>query len=499
MKISNLKKFIFVALSAAIFFIACEEEKIAVGDGYGIVSVSVCGDDGKPTDIPTTKLFITVSDDRFVLTAEDIKINAKDFSFYVIKGEFNKTGATTYELAIRPGDTGDKGKIIQIGLDPYRGFSEWNAKTVTVYGDWYFTGTENLTITGYNKSVIDPLEDQIPPEILGKPVTAIGTGVFYEKGLISIIEIPDSVKSIGDRTFAYNQLEELYIPESIISIGINAFAYNQLTSVIIPDSVTTIGSGAFDYNRLTVVSIPKDVTNIRSFTFAHNLLTEIEIKGDVISIGEDAFANNQLTEVAIPDNIVSIGNGAFGNNKLKEIDFTGKEKLVYLSGFDNNELTEIEIPNTVTAIGSGAFAYNQLIKVEIPDTVVTIGNGAFAYNQLTEIDIPDNVTTIESNAFLHNKLTEVNISGKVTEIKYRTFANNELSEITIPDSVENIGVQAFIDNLLTSITIGANVTLGSSAFGNGFENSYYSNDRKKGTYTFTGGKWEHTPIPVPIP
>jgi len=87
-------------------------------------------------------------------------------------------------------------------------------------------------------------------------------------------------------------------------------------------------------------------------------------------------------------------------------------------------------------------------------------------------------------------LTSVEFSGKVIDIGYKAFADNELSEITIPYNIKNIEFHAFIDNPITSITIGENVTLGTSTFGNGFENFYYKNGRKEGTYTLTDGVWK---------
>jgi hypothetical protein len=438
MKIKNFLKFIVVAVSALIFF-ACEDNVNSGEDNCAIVSLSADGS----TSARTTKIFFTVNNDKITLTADDIKINA-DFS--VIKGEIKQTGTMTYELSITPGNKG----AIRVGLDPYRGFTGWNAKAAAVYADWYFSGTTELTIKGYSLSSFP--SDEIPFEIADLPVTAIGDSAFNRKELTSVI-IPShgGIKVIGERAFAYNQLTEIDIPDSVVSIKSVAFAYNQLSKVTINDNVTSIGSGAFGYNQLTEIYIPKNITDIESSTFAFNQLEEVDIPDGVTAIRSDAFTDNNLSKVTIPASVTFIGNGAFGNNKLTEIELDKLDKLEYLSGFNNNELTEIDIPNTVMIIGSSAFAYNEL--------------------------------------------EEIIISNTVTEIGYRAFAYNKLSEITIVDKVKSIGIQAFIGNPLTSITIGENVALGSSSFGNGFENFYYSNDRKKGTYNRAGDKWTYTVIP----
>jgi len=364
MKINNLRKIIFIAFYAAVLFIACENEKASVDKNYAIVSISVCGATGSSADIPTTKIIIKVNDDKFALTADDIKINA---SFSVIKGELITIDTKTYELFITFGNSG----TIRVGLDPYQGFIGWDAKTVSVSANWYFSGNSNLTITGYNeKSTVDL--SKIPSEIAGLPVTAIGANVFYNKGLISIT-----------------------IPE-----GIN-------------------------------------------------------------SIGNYAFGNNNLTKIEIPNNVTSIGNYAFGNNKLTEIKIP--ENVNSLSGFNDNELTKVEFLGTkITSIGSSAFANNKLSSVNIPTGVTNIGSSAFTNNMLGSIDIPVGVTGISSYAFF----------------------DNILNSIIIPSSVTSIGSYAFSNNPLTSITIGENVSLGTSAFGNGFED-VYNNTYKKAAGKYT--------------
>jgi hypothetical protein len=85
----------------------------------------------------------------------------------------------------------------------------------------------------------------IPGAIDGTLVTAIGGGVFQNKGLESVT-IPDSVASIGDGAFSVNLLlTGVTIDNSVKTIGAGAFANSSLTGVTIPESVTTIGNAVF--------------------------------------------------------------------------------------------------------------------------------------------------------------------------------------------------------------------------------------------------------------
>ena len=64
---------------------------------------------------------------------------------------------------------------------------------------------------------------------------------------ITNLEIPNSVKSIGNSAFANClNLTSITIPNSVTSIGNSAFLMvGSLKELTIPDSVTSIGSGAF--------------------------------------------------------------------------------------------------------------------------------------------------------------------------------------------------------------------------------------------------------------
>jgi hypothetical protein len=355
----NYLRFIIIAAVTVVFLIVCDNPDNSGDDNCVINSLSVDGSTG----VRTTKLVFTINNGKFDLTANDIKINA---NFSVIKENLNKINNMTYELFLTPGRTGS----IKIGLDPYRGFTGWNAKTVNVYAEWYFNGTSELTIIGSNKS--DVLL-QIPVEIAGVPVTSIGDYAFYSKNLIGV-NILHNITAIGDSAFISNNLSEIDIPESVKTIGNNAFAYNQLSVAIIPENVTAIGSGAFAYNQLSYDNIiPEKIKIIENFTFAYNRFANIIIPDGVKEIRDNAFAYNRLPGVTIPGSVN------------------------YLSGFNNNELTDIIIPDGVNIIGSSAFAYNKLNKIVIPGSVKRIEFLAFYNNPLISITIGANVTINNSS------------------------------------------------------------------------------------------------------
>ena len=97
----------------------------------------------------------------------------------------------------------------------------------------------------------------------------------------TLIEIPNSVTSIGDYAFCNSKLMSVEIPNSVTSIGKAAFIYStNLTLVEFPNSVTLIGKEAFrDCSSITSIIIPKSVIEIGSSAFyGCTGLTLIEIK-----------------------------------------------------------------------------------------------------------------------------------------------------------------------------------------------------------------------------
>ncbi|MEN9723937.1 MAG: hypothetical protein RJB38_1923 [Pseudomonadota bacterium] len=140
------------------------------------------------------------------------------------------------------------------------------------------------------------------------------TIVGYSQKCARDVVIPNSVTTIGNYAFYFNQLTSVVIPDSVTTIGNSAFSDNQLTSVVIPNSVTTIGKHAFSDNQLTNVVIPDSVTTIDWGAFSGNQLTNVVIPNSVTTIGEEAFARNCLTfdRVSIPQHLESRTHAVFG-------------------------------------------------------------------------------------------------------------------------------------------------------------------------------------------
>lgn len=148
-------------------------------------------------------------------------------------------------------------------------------------------------ITSVEYDGIQKIDIKLPSEIDGMAVTGIATEAFKADTFIKSVEIPSSIKRIGDWAFY-----------SCISIE----------KIKLPDSVTEIGKGAFwNCVGLSEITLSSAVVLIDAYAFMEcSSLKAITIPESVKTIGEGAFYGcDSLEAVVIPASVETIGRGAF--------------------------------------------------------------------------------------------------------------------------------------------------------------------------------------------
>ena len=156
------------------------------------------------------------------------------------------------------------------------------------------------------------------------------------------VDIPDTVKKIGDLAFYYSSnLEEVRFSENLETIGNQAFANcRKLRSVTLPDSVTQMGPGVFRYSGVEEIKLSANLKAIPMEAFVGcSSLRSITIPASVESVGYYAFEYcRSLSKATVEDGVKELSDNAFvGCSSLKEI----------------------TVPKSVTTIGKYAIGYSE--------------------------------------------------------------------------------------------------------------------------------------------
>ena len=293
--------------------------------------------------------------------------------------------------------------------------------------------------------VLAPWGTDITSVIIEDGVTTIGDFAFYNCKQIESIEIPASVKIIGDSAFFSAKLKTLVLPEGVEEIGDYAFCECTLESkdFHMPDSLAVIGDYAFRYAYFG----------------------EIQIGSGVVDIGAGAFTYNVVID--IPDSVQHIGNEAFKKTRYYEDAKNWRMDALYIGKWlikvkENTDLEFFVVKRGTEHIADYAFEKCKSLKDDIilPKSLKTIGVSAFAgCTNLEALDIPESVTRIDYGAFQFcSGLTELVIPEGITGMGEYIVSNVRFEQFEIPNTVEDIGVGAFMNcNKLKSIVVPSSV------------------------------------------
>lgn len=193
-------------------------------------------------------------------------------------------------------------------MDAYKSADGW--KDFTNFQELYITGTQGDLKWDFNKetkrltfSSVDPdsepvempdCEEEETPwiELTSQALSVkfvnishIGDYALYSfTSLITSVDIPNTVTSIGNSAFEYcRSLESLTLPDSVTSIGQRAFAScSKLTSIRIPNGVTRLPDETFAHcASLKSVTIPASVTELGRYVLSScKALTSIFVEAE---------------------------------------------------------------------------------------------------------------------------------------------------------------------------------------------------------------------------
>ena len=275
------------------------------------------------------------------------------------------------------------------------------------------------------------VELNIPSEIDGHPVTAIGDGALRESATkISGITLPPTIKEIGNRAIDCRYLKYLKLNDGLEVIKDYAINCGDLLeTLVIPESVKYIGDEAISGEALKNITMPGNVEYMGKRIFfgsaydkdANNRVDGIQYHGQYLIAG----IRIGYAEIDNPDPSAPTENKQIHEwEAVGDIEIREGTTLMGVDAFEMSDITSVKFPSTLKSISKLGFYWcKNLNNVVIPGTVKEIGDNAFSWcESLSKLTIEEGVEHIGEMAF---------------------FRCNNLNEVTIPKSVKQIDMHAF--------------------------------------------------------
>ncbi|MBR5363728.1 MAG: leucine-rich repeat protein [Oscillospiraceae bacterium] len=296
----------------------------------------------------------------------------------------------------------------------------------------------------------------VPDQYDGKPLREVAADAFAGNHFAEEIQLPSSVKKIGDRAFANcSELVRIFATGAE-ELGEEAFAdCEKLHEVQLADGVKTVGEGAFrgctalmrlDLEGLQTLpeSVFEDCAMLKTVHLPH-----------VTVIGENAFRNCiALTEPEIYwQHVTAVGSRAFENCTAWEGDvrFSALETLGTAVFSGDIMLRSVMLPETFTVLPTDCFyRCTGLRQLDLPG-ITKIESGALATQTgrmqlLYSIDYAK-ITYVGTNAFsgcmLGSGLDTLRFDA-LEKLEYRAFGGAIAGTLEFPKLTE-VGDASFAD------------------------------------------------------
>ena len=333
-------------------------------------------------------------------------------------------------------------------------------------------------------------------------VTSIGAGVFYGRDMIVEVDIPATIRNIGEDAFKGCTLQRVNLHDIGAWCGVE-FAGDYANPVTVASDMTVDGV------RPTFLLIPDGVTYISDHAFERcSQLRDVFLPASLDSIGSRAFADISLWNVFClsADPPVVKNSNAFSsyyNTTLHILEsslevyqndeiwkrFRVKETITH--DFEQDGMlfsliddTRVSLSFVIsTSISGDVIIPESIIHGDIQYTVSAVGPRAFkSRKDIVSVDIPSTVTSIGQDAFngcdslrrvnIHDVVawSQLDIAGTAASplnCAHHLYLNGEeVTQVILPDTVTRVGSYAFSSCYgLKYVSLGEGVkTIGAGAF-----------------------------------
>lgn len=253
-------------------------------------------------------------------------------------------------------------------------------------------------VAGYNMDY-EELRDSFPEYYRTREDDAIPRFSFYEMNALKYVIFPDSMKFLGENSFALTVLNgSLHLPDGLRFIGGNAFGQSSY-----------IGLGHEESGSFT---------------------GKLEIPQSVEFIGEYAFESCNFTgELHLPPTMKYIGNSAFRKCKYLSGHLVIPDGLKELHGcWDGTNMTDyVKVPQGVRSVSISETAITGIVLPEGVERVILSDNP----NLKGELHLP---STIKRLLVSGDGITHVNLPEGIEEVGF--YETTTLQDtIVLPSTV----------------------------------------------------------------
>lgn len=157
--------------------------------------------------------------------------------------------------------------------------------------------------------------DSLEQTVITEGVGEIGNAAFVECSKLKQAILPYGLRTIADEAFAKcESLMMINIPETVFSIGSYSLMNTGIKNIHIPDSVVMVGKGIFkNCKKLIAVQLNNSMDEISAEMFQGcSELKKIMLTKNIKRIGKKSFMGCvALQELIIPDSVETIEDDAF--------------------------------------------------------------------------------------------------------------------------------------------------------------------------------------------